>query len=306
MILRNFNELIGVAKVRGRRTVAVARAEEESVLEGLRMAWEDELVEPVLVGDGRRIEALVGRLGLPPGWRVVHAAGDDCDAARRAVQVLRDGEAELLMKGQMQTSTLFKAVLEHSQGLPKNGILSHIAFVEIASYPKLFGATDGGLTVQPSFEQKVRIVRNAAQAFHRLGYRRPKIGLLSYVERVKEGDPETMDWRRIVEMAQGGAFGDVVVEGPLAMDLCLSLEAKRVKRVDSEVAANVDVIVAPNITACNASTKALILQGGSGAGVVVGASAPIVALSRGDAPKTRLCSIAAAIAMLPERRSDAC
>ena len=124
------------------------------------------------------------------------------------------------------------------------------------------------------------------------------MALLSYVEKVKPGDPETNDWARITEMGERGELGSVQIDGPLAMDLCLSPEAKRIKGIESEVAGDVDVIVAPNITACNASTKALLLAGGLAAGVVVGASVPIIALSRGDAPNIRVCSIAAASALL--------
>jgi phosphotransacetylase len=123
------------------------------------------------------------------------------------------------------------------------------------------------------------------------------VALLSYVEKVRDGDPETTEWSRIVEMAAGGELGDALVDGPLAMDLCLDGNAVRVKGSDSPVAADVDAIVSPNITACNASTKALLLEGGVAAGVVVGAAAPIIALSRGDSPRTRVYSIAAASAL---------
>ncbi len=300
MILRNFDELIGVAKVRGRRRLAVARAEDRLVLEGLRLAWNEELIEPVLFGNADRIREWLLELDLPEDWRVENVAGDDRACARRAVAAVKAGEAELLVKGHLQTAELFKAVLDKEHGLPRKGILSHMAFVSIDHYPKLFGTTDGGLNLAPDFEQKCAIVRNAVEVFQRLGYARPKIGLLSYVEKVRPGDPETGDWRQIEEMAAEGRFGEADIEGPLAMDLCLSRDAKSVKHVESAVAADVDVIVAPTITACNASTKALLLQGGQGAGLVVGASAPIVSLSRGDNPRTRLCSIAAGIAMLEQ------
>lgn len=297
MILRNFDELIGVAKIYGRRRLAVAQAADELVLKGLKLAWDEELVEPILFGREALIREYIRRLDLPD-WEVCDVDGEAGDCAREAVRAVREGRADLLMKGQMHTGTLFSSVLNREQGLPHSGILSHIAFVQINDYPKLFGTTDGGLTLSPTLNQKVEIVRNAVTAFHRLGYETPKVGLLSYVERVRKGDPETMDWQAITDMARDGVFGRAVVDGPLGYDLCLSAEAVRVKGCTSPVAADVDAIVAPNITACNASTKALILRGGQGAGIVVGASVPIVALSRGDSPRTRLCSIAAGIALL--------
>ena len=298
MILRNFDELIGVAKTRGCRRVAVARADDRTVLEGLRTAHLEDLVEPVLFGPADRVRREMDELGIDASWAIEDTRDDDALCAAAAVAAVRDGAADLLMKGQMHTSTLFQAVLDRDRGLPRDGILSHIAFVEIGHYHKLFAATDGGLNVAPDFDQKVEIVHNAVRAFGRLHYKRPKIALLSYVEKVRARDPETTEWQRIAQMGETGAFGDAIVDGPLAMDLCLSEKAKEAKRCSSEVAADADAIVAPNITAGNASTKALLLEGGIAAGVVVGASVPIVALSRGDAPRIRLCSIALASALL--------
>ncbi len=300
MIFRNFDEMIGVAKIGGRRRIAIARAEDPLVLEGVLLAYQEELVEPVLFGDAAKIRALLDEGGLPD-WRIENCDGDDKACSFMAIEAVKRGDADLLMKGHMHTGTLFSAVLDHDRGLERHGILSHIAFVQIAAYPKLFGTTDGGLTLAPSFEQKVELVRNTVRAFHNLGYEQPKIGLLSYVEKVNPRDPETSDWGKISEMAKAGEFGHALVEGPLAMDLCLSREAKEIKGIDSQVSADVDAIVAPNITACNASTKALVVQGGQAAGIVVGANVPIVALSRGDSPRTRLCSMATGIAMLPRK-----
>ncbi len=298
MILRNFDELIGVAKIRGCRKVAVARADDRTVLEGLRAACEEDIVEPVLFGPVDRVRAEMEALGIDEPWHVEDTGDRDERCAAAAVGAVREGAAELLMKGQMHTSTLFKAVLDKREGLPRRGILSHMAFVEIGHYHKLFASTDGGLNVAPDFDQKTEIVRNAISAFHDLGYERPKVALLSYVEKVKPDDPETTQWARIARMGEAGEFGEAVIDGPLAMDLCLSRRAKQAKRCESEVAADVDAIVAPNITAGNASSKALLLEGGVAAGVVVGASVPIVALSRGDTPRIRICSIAAASALL--------
>lgn len=301
MILRNFDELIGVAKVRGKRCVAVALAEDGLVLKGLKLAWDEELIKPKLFGNEARIKTLINELGLPKEWEIVHVDGDDSTVAKAAVKAVKEGKAELLMKGHMHTSTLFSAVLNKQDGLKHNGILSHIAFVEVPVYHKLFGTTDGGLNLTPNFNQKVEIVRNTVKAFHLLGYKKPKIGLLSYVETVNPNDPETSDWGKIVELANSGEFGEAMVDGPFGFDLCVSQEAKEIKNCESEVSADVDAIVSANITTCNASTKALIWRGGLAAGIVVGAEVPIVALSRGDSPRTRLCSIATGIAMLGQQ-----
>jgi len=297
MILRNIDELVGLAKFRGRRRVAVVRADDAGVLEGLRLAWHEDLIDPLLFGDRARIEQVMEQIELDVDWPIEHTDGDDRECARAAIASVNGGRAEMLMKGQMHTAELFQAVLDKRHGMPHHGVLSHIAFVAIAQYHKLFATSDGGLNVSPSFDQKVEIVRNVIRAFSRLGYSRPKVALLSYIEKVKRGDPETNEWARIAEMGARGELGEAIVDGPLAMDLCLDPEAVRVKRCESPVAADADAIVSPNITACNATTKALLLEGGVAAGVVVGASAPIIALSRGDAPRIRVYSIAAASAL---------
>jgi len=297
MILRNIDELVGLAKFRGRRRVAVVRADDVGVLEGLRLAWNEDLVDPVLFGDRGRIEQAMQEIGLRADWPIEDTGDDSRECARAAIAAVKAGEAELLMKGQMHTAELFQAVLDKRHGMPRHGILSHIAFAAIGHYHKLFATTDGGLNVNPSFEQKVEIVRNVIRAFARLGYERPKVALLSYVETVRDGDPETTEWARVAEIGARGELGSAIVDGPLALDLCLDPKAARVKGCASPVAGDADAIVSPNITACNAATKALLLAGGVAAGVVVGASAPIIALSRGDAPRTRVYSIAAASAL---------
>ena len=297
MTLKNFDEAIARAQGGGPRRLAVVCAEDDLVLQGVSEAVELGLVEPLLFGDREAIHARLDALGLPH-WETVHVEGSPKDVSFRGIDAIRAGDADLIMKGQMSTSALFSAVLNHERGLRTDRALSHIAFVEIPTYPKLFGFTDGGLNVRPDFDKKVQIVSNAIHAFHRFGYERPKIGLLAYVEKVRKGDPETEDWAKITEMAKNGAFAEAAVEGPLAADLCLSREAAEIKHIKSEVAGDVDVIVAPDITVCNACTKCMVLAGGTAAGVMVGAKTPIVALSRTDTPRIRVSSIAMAICLM--------
>lgn len=298
MPIRNFEELVQIARQNGPQPIAVACADDETVLSGIRSASRHGLIIPILFGDKSQIKHTMKRLGISESWDIRHVTGDSAVCARRAVSSVRDGEAKLLMKGHLHTGTLFKAVLDKTNGLARRGILSHLAFVELADYHKIFATTDGGLNVNPDYSQKVEIVKNIITAFKCLDYALPKIGLLSYVEKVKTGDRETEQWAQITQLAKQGEFGDALVEGPLAMDLCLSKRAKVHKNYESEVAADVDGIVFPDITSCNASTKAMLFSGGIAAGIVVGAAAPIIALSRSDTPKMKYYSIAAAIALL--------
>lgn len=302
MAFGNFEQLIERAKVGPRRRIVVARAESRGVLEAVATAFDLGLVEPLLLGDEERIRAAAGGVAHAGDWTVEHVAGDDEAVARATVAAVRDGRAEMLMKGRVPTGTLFKAVLDRSAGLPRQGVMSHIALVEVPFYHKLFAATDGALNLHPDLEKKAAIAQNAIAAFHALGCARPKVALLSYVETVNPKDPEVMDCRRLVERGAAGQFGEAVVEGPLAIDLCLSRKAAEIKGVAGEVPGDADILVAPDITVINASVKAMILAGGTAAGVLLGAAAPIVALSRSDTPRERLCSIALACALLGRKR----
>ena len=298
MAVKNFDSMIELAASRGKKRIAVVCADDELVLEGVKMAVERDLAEPILFGPHAKIIALLEKLNLPTDWRIENFDGEEKECAFVAIEYIKAGKADLIMKGHMQTSSLFSALLNKERGMAGGRILSHIAFVESPNYHKLFGSTDGGLNIIKSFEQKVNIVKNSVDAFHKLGYETPKIGLLSFVEKAVPNDPETGDWVKICEMAAAGEFGQALIEGPLSFDLCLSEESKKVKSFVSDVAADIDVMVCPSITACNASVKAMYMHGATAAGVVVGADVPVVALSRADSPRSRLASIAIAIALL--------
>ncbi len=298
MSIRNFEELVSLARQRGKKRIAVACADDELVLNGIKMAVDEDLAEPILFGNKEKIEKRLESMNLPRDWRIEHFEGSEIECAFKVIEFIKDGKADLIMKGHMQTSSIFKAILNKERGLANGKSLSHIAFIESPHYHKIFGSTDGGLNIIKNFDQKVSIVRNAVDAFHKLGYDTPKVGLLSFVEKVVPGDPETEDWAKISEMAKNGEFGQALIEGPLSFDLCLSEEAKKVKNFQSEVAGDIDVMVSPTITACNASTKAIYMHGGLAAGIVVGARVPVIALSRADVPRSRLSSIAMAIALL--------
>lgn len=306
MVLRHFDDLLARAKRETPVRVAVARAEEPSVLEGLALAHEAGLVVPLLYGDQTKIKACLAELGIAAPWEIRHLDADDRGVANAAALAVGSGEAQVLMKGMMHTGALFGAVLARENGLRKSAVLSHLMLVEVAGYPKLFGTTDGGLIVAPTFEQKTGILRNTIETLRALGYEEPKIGLLSYVEKAREDDPETWDWHTLSEMARAGEFGRVLVDGPLAADLCFSKESKAKKGSQSPVAADVDAVVTPNITVCNAMTKALVAFAGAQiAGVVVGAKAPVVVVSRADSPRARYLSIAMACALLPHTEISA-
>ena len=229
---------------------------------------------------------------------IVSVSGDERTRTLAAIAMIREGRADILMKGKQSTGSLLKSVLDKEQGLRGRGGLTHMAVVQIPGYPKLVGFTDGGIILHPDLEQKRMIVACAADFFRSLGYEEPKIGLLAYYEGVNPKDPETSDWATIAAEAKTGTYGKARIAGPLAFDLCMSPKYCEIKgfKDDQGVAGDVDVVVAPYITACNATTKGLYLFAGATAcGVVIGANAPIVMLSRADPPYSRLCSMALGI-----------
>ncbi len=292
-------------------TIAVAAAEDEVVLAALIAARERGWIEPILTGERARLELMLTNLGQDPDhFQIVAApAGRTAEAA---VGLVRSGDADLLMKGKTSTAELLGAVLHPDNGLrrcepvepgdnskapPRLRLLSHVAVVESPAYHRLMLYADGGVNIEQPLPVLRDILRNTLDLSRALNIRVPRVAALALVESVTEKLPETRLARMLVKEAAHGEFGNCVVEGPLALDLALSAEAAEHKGIDSRIAGQTDIFLGPNITAVNFVVKALMSIGGArGGGLVLGATAPIVLLSRSDSPDTRLNSIALAMA----------
>jgi len=294
MILRSFDEAIERAAGRGPRRVAVAAAEDPVVIEAVGRAMELGLVSPVLVGDAGAIRALVAAEPIWSGREpVIVDRPDPRQAAREAAAMTGRGETNMVMKGHLSTGDFLRAVLDPSSGLRRGGFLSHIAVVSQASYGKLLFVTDGGLNVDPDLERKAAILRNAVDALVRLGLPAPRCACLAAAEEVRSDIPATVHAAALAERAARGEFSPAVVEGPVALDVALSPAAAATKGLTSRISGEVDILLAPYMEVANILVKGLIhLAGARAAGVVVGATAPVVMLSRADAPETRLNSLA--------------
>jgi len=301
--MRTMQELIEAAKAHGRKRVAVAAAQEHSALEAVVDAWKHGLAEPVLVGDREAILALGGELGLDLSAFELHHEPDLAKAAALAVGLVRSGEADVLMKGVLDTSILLKAALNKESGINAGRLTSHVAAMEVASYHKLLFVTDAAINIAPDIAAKLDIVANAVAAARALGVAWPKVALLAAVEKVNwEKMPCTAEAAVIVQMNRRGQLRDCIVDGPLALDNAVSAESARIKKIHSEVAGDADILVAPDIEAGNILYKCLLdLGGAKGAGIVMGAARPIVLTSRADSAETKLASIAfAALASVKE------
>lgn len=290
--LGTFEQMVALARSKGSRRCVVACAEDGATLEALAEAGREGIAHGVLHGDEQKISALAAELKLDETRFEVRNSSSPGEAIRAAVHDVAEN-GDYLMKGQVETSMFLHGVLAEGSGLRGDRILSHVAYLELPSYHKVLAITDGGINAELDLKRKADIVRNAVELSRFLGNRKPKVALLSAVERVKLTMAETLDWAVVTRMGEQGEFGEAVIEGPLAVDVALSKESARIKGMASQVSGEVDILVVPTMTTGNILAKGLQYLGGAKAcGIVVGARKPIVMLSRADTPETKLYTLA--------------
>lgn len=299
-MLSNFEDLLNRAVRLGRVRLSVAVAQDIDVLRAVKLAYDFELVEPLLVGDARLIKQYLADVGLPDSIEIV--AEDDVQlAALKAVKLVSCGRADVLMKGLINSSDFLKAVLHKDYGLRTGALLSHLAVFEVPGQDRLLFHTDGGMNINPNLAEKIEIVKNALSALHTLGITKPNIAVLTANEQVNAKVLSTVHARELYKLAQAGYFGECTLEGPIALDVAASKQAAAHKGIKSEIAGCTDLFVLPNIEAGNMLGKALIYYADAKmAGIVLGAMHPIVLTSRADTPTGKLHSIA--LACLLSRR----
>ena len=274
------------------RTLVVAAAHESHTLEAVYIAAEELRVKYILLGDKQKILALSSELGYSPDVKVVVDAGSDVECVDRAVDLIRDGSGDALMKGLVDTKTLLKAVLDKESGIRGSGTLTHLALLESPAYHKLIGITDGGMIPNPTLAQKADIARNAAAYFRHIGYELPKIAALCASEVVSEKIQETVDAAALQDMCKSGELGDCLLEGPLSFDIAVSKESASIKGFFTEVSGDADILLMPNFTVGNVLAKGLVYWAGTKmAGCILGAKTPIVLTSRGASSEEKLLSI---------------
>ncbi len=287
--------LLDEARSAGPLRLVVAAAESDTALGAAAEARRQRIVDVVLVGAPGPIRARLAALGEDPRLFEVEAAPDDEAAARRAVAMVRAGEAAVLMKGRLQSSELLRAVLDRRAGLRAGRLLSDVMVADhpLSPVPRLLGVTDGGVNVAPTLAQKREIVLNAVALFRKLGCERPRVACLCAVETVTEAMPHTLDARELAAACARGELPGCVVSGPLALDNALSEAAAREKGIDHPVAGRADLLLVPTIETGNALGKAFIyLARRHVAHAVVGASAPVLIPSRVERAEDKLFSIA--------------
>jgi phosphate butyryltransferase len=294
--IRSTQELVERARAGGPMRVVVPGAESETALGAVLEAMRQGLALPVLIGDAAAIERLVASLGEDAASVEIHHEPDDAAAARRAVAMIRAGEARVLLKGRLHTADLMRAVLDRESGLRTGRMLSDVLVSEHPQAPRLVGVSDGGVNVAPDLARKKAILENAVRVFRRLGVERPKVAVLCAVETVEESQPQTRDARALAEMAERGEIEGCDVFGPIALDGALAIHAAQAKHMTSPVAGRADILLVQTIEVGNVLGKAFTwLAGKPVAHLIEGASAPVLIPSRAEAAQDKLCSIALGI-----------
>ncbi|MDF2548428.1 MAG: phosphate butyryltransferase [Anaerosolibacter sp.] len=293
-MIKNFQELIQAAKNQKTMRLAVAAAQDEEVLVAVCNASELGIVEPILVGDVEKINEIAQDHHLNIGDYQIIDKKDLDEAARSAVELVSSGKADFVMKGILDTSILLKAVLDKEIGLRTDSQLSHVMVYGMKNYHKLLFLTDGGMNIAPGLEEKVKITKNAVQVAKAMGIETVKVACLAAKEKVDPKMQATVDADALKKMSEAGDFGQgVIVDGPLAFDLAISKEAAEIKKFKSAVAGDADILLVPVIEVGNGIGKALTyFADADSAGIIMGAKAPVVLVSRADTHEAKLNSIA--------------
>lgn len=274
--------------------LSVAAAHDEEVLLAVKDACEMNIIKAILIGEEEKIRKIANEIKFDlTDVEVIN----ECDlklCAEKAVKLVSSGKADYVMKGLLDTSIILKEVLNKEYGLRTDSLLSHVMIYEVPSYHKLLILTDGGMNISPDVSQKKKIVDNAINAAKSLGIDTVKVACLAAKEKVNPKMQATLDADELKTMCKDGMFGKgAIVEGPIAFDLAVSEEACKIKGYESEVGGDADILLVPNIETGNGIGKALTyMANAKSAGIIMGAKAPVVLVSRADTHESKLYSIA--------------
>jgi phosphate acetyltransferase len=298
-----YEQLLERCRSLGAIPTAVAHPCEASALAGPMEAAAKGLIVPILVGPAAKIAEIARAEGIDLGATRIIDVPHSHAAAAKAVELVRLGEAELLMKGSLHTDELLGAVVARETGLRTGRRLSHVFIMDVPTYHKVLIVTDGAINIAPSLEDKVDICQNAIDLARSLGVARPKVAILGAVETVTSKMPATIDAACLCKMTERGQITGGILDGPLAFDNAISRDAARIKGITSEVAGDPDILLAPDLEAGNILAKQLtFLANADSAGLVLGARVPIILTSRADSVRARIASCAVAMLSAHARR----
>jgi len=301
-----FQRLIEFCRTLEPVPTAVAHPCDRSSLEGAIEAAKLGLIAPILVGPRAKMEAVAAECGLDlSGCRVVDVPHSHA-AAAAAVQLVREGQAEALMKGSLHTDELMAEVVRRDPGLRTSRRVSHCFVMDVPGHEQPLIISDAAVNIAPTLEEKADILQNAIDLAHALRAQEVRVAILSAMETVNPKVPSTVEAAALCKMVDRHQITGALVDGPLALDNAINLEAARIKKIDSPVAGRANVLLVPDLEAGNMLAKSLsFLAGADAAGIVVGARVPIILTSRADSVMTRLASCAVAALVAKARRDSA-
>src|SRR6187431_2579142 len=301
-----YDRLIARAKEKRPAVTMIAHPCDESSLRGAVEAAELGIIKPVLVGPAAKIAAVADEHGIDiKGCQIVDAPHSDA-AAAKAVELIRESKAELLMKGSLHTDELMRAVTSSATGLRTARRISHVFIMDVPSHPDTLIVTDAAINIAPDLDVKRDIVQNAIDLFLQIGEGVPRVAILSAVETVTSKIPSTIEAAALCKMADRGQIKGGLLDGPLAFDNAIDVEAARIKGIKSEVAGRAQILLVPDLEAGNMLAKNLAyFAKADSAGIVVGARVPVVLTSRADSARARMASCAVAALYANARRQHA-
>ena len=298
--IRNLDQLLVYAREVGPKKLSVVCAEDDVVMKAVEEARALGIVNAILVGNGEKIKAVLDKMGLDAAnYEIVDEKRGPAAAALKAVELVSTGQADVLMKGMLETADFLRGVLNKEVGL-RNGkaLLSHAYIHQIEGYDHLFFVSDGVFNLYPDLKAKISIVKNVVALTHAFGLENPKVAVLGAVEVVNPDMPPTVDAAALAQMSRRGQIKGCTIDGPLAIDNAVSEESAKHKGIKSEVAGRADVLIVPEIESGNILVKSIVyFSKNKTAAIVLGTKAPIVLTSRADSAETKLLSIASAVTL---------
>ncbi|MFR9070186.1 phosphate butyryltransferase [Paraclostridium tenue] len=296
--MRSFNDVIKYAKERGPKTISVACSQDKEVLIAVDIAKREGIAKAILVGDIEKTKSIANELNIDLSEYELIEEKDLAKASLKAVSLVSEGKADMVMKGLVDTSIILKAVLDKEVGLRTGNILSHVAVFDVKGYDRLFFITDAAMNLAPDLKAKKQIIENACVVTNALDIEIPKVAIVCAKEKVNPKMPDTVDAKNLEDMCKNGEIKGCIVGGPFALDNAVSEEAAKHKGIDNPIAGKADILLAPDIEAGNILYKSLVFFSESkNAGIIVGAKAPIILTSRADNEETKLNSIALGVLM---------
>jgi len=297
-MIKSFEELIAAVKLKPKKKIAIVSPEGSTVIELVKQALETGLAEFILVGNEEKIKKMSADAGFDSHLINIINIPDQKEAAEEAVRLVLVGSANAIMKGNLPTATFMRAILDKQKGLNDNRVISEITLYEKIVEPSGGGfrlLTDCAINVQPTLDEKRQIIENAVNLAHKLGNPMPKVAVISAVEVINPAMPDTLEAAALSKMADRGQITGCLVDGPLAFDNAISLEAAEYKKVGGGVAGHADILMMPNLLAANPLRKCLVFYTKQRiATALMGAKAPVIITSRTDTADTMLLTIALA------------